>query len=376
MTELQLSLLAIGSTVVVGVLIYNKWQEYRARKVVDNAFADGQDDDVLLRTEQEQRHEPSFEQADAEPQVKREPQLDTAADLPANPVQAVTVAQDGEAPAAASETAVKSATLRGDLPVDELIDSVIILELDAPVRAERILQEINGFKFVGKKPVHFIGQTIEGEPAVIKLGEVYSSLFAGVQMVARSGPVTELEYSEFVTKIRTIADNLGAHPEIPDMNKVIRDARELQQFVSEHDAQLSINVAVNGAPWALPTLLAALEKMGFDQRPDGRLMMPDGEGGSLFTISTNVGLSETATSRLTFLLDVPCVAPERSAFSSMASCARSLATRLGGVVVDDGNQAISAAALEEINGQVLDFYTAMQEAQIPAGSLRAKRIFS
>lgn len=370
MTEFQLSILAIGGTVVIGVLIYNKWQEYRARKVVDNAFADGQDDDVLLRAEQEHRHEPSLDASAAAPLDKREPQLDQAMTAAASEFEE---SAESATPVGESEAAGKP--VRADLPVDELIDSVIVLELDAPVRAEKILQEISGFKFVGKKPVHFIGQTLEGERTVIKLGEVYSCLFAGVQMVARSGPLTELEYSEFVTKIRTIADNLGAHPEIPDMNKVIRDAREMQQFVSEHDAQLSINVAANGAPWGLATLLAALEKMGFDQRPDGRLMMPDGEGGSLFTLSTNVGLSETATSRLTFLLDVPCVAPERQAFSSMASCARSLATRLGGVVVDDGNQAISSAALEEINGQVLEFYSAMQEAQIPAGSLRAKRVF-
>lgn len=382
MTEFQLSILAIGGTVVVGVFIYNKWQEYRARKVVDNAFADGQEDDVLLRAEHEQRHEPSFQQAEPESELKREPKFDESAELSVaadiEPTEQAEQAQsDGAQPAVKpAQAETNEGLIRADLPVDELIDSVIVLELDTPVRAEKILNEITGFKFVGKKPVHFIGQTVEGQRTVIRLGEVYSCLFAGVQMVARSGPVTELEYSEFVTKIRTIADNLGAHPDIPDMNKVIRDARELQQFVSEHDAQLSINVAVNGAPWALATLLAALEKMGFDQRPDGRLMMPDGDGGSLFTLSTNVGLAETSTTCLTLLLDVPCVEPGRDAFGAMAACARSLATRLGGVVVDDSRQPISTAALEEINGQVQEFYGAMQEAQIPAGSLRAKRIFS
>ncbi len=382
MTEFQLSILAIGGTVVVGVFIYNKWQEYRARKVVDNAFADGQEDDVLLRAEHEQRHEPSFQQAEPESELKREPKFDESAELSVaadiEPTEQAEQAQsDGAQPAVKpAQAETDEGLIRADLPVDELIDSVIVLELDTPVRAEKILNEITGFKFVGKKPVHFIGQTVEGQRTVIRLGEVYSCLFAGVQMVARSGPVTELEYSEFVTKIRTIADNLGAHPDIPDMNKVIRDARELQQFVSEHDAQLSINVAVNGAPWALATLLAALEKMGFDQRPDGRLMMPDGDGGSLFTLSTNVGLAETSTTCLTLLLDVPCVEPGRDAFGAMAACARSLATRLGGVVVDDSRQPISTAALEEINGQVQEFYGAMQEAQIPAGSLRAKRIFS
>jgi hypothetical protein len=188
--------------------------------------------------------------------------------------------------------------------------------------------------------------------------------------------LNELEYSEFVMKLRAAADNLGAHPDVPDMSRVINNARELQQFVAEHDAQLSVNVITTGAPWALHTLLAALEKMGFDQRPDGRLMMPDGDGGSLFTLSLNTEVSDTQTVKLTLLLDVPCVTPARDAFGAMTACAKSLAARLNGVVVDDGHHRIPDTSLEEIAQQVQEFYAAMEEAQIPAGSPRALRLFS
>ncbi|MBI3728997.1 MAG: cell division protein [Burkholderiales bacterium] len=360
MTDLQISLLAIGGTLVVGVLIFNKWQEYKAKKTVENAFGDGHDD-VLMNpdapTESIVRHEPSLD-GDVQP----------AKDVPQHhaPMHADVTAEI-EAPVAIQDK---------ELPVDELIDCVIPLEFETPVRGEKILAEIADLKYVGKKPVHFIGQSHSGERDVIAVGGAYTCLFAGVQMVSRNGPLNELEYSEFIMKLRAIADNLSAHPDIPDMNKVMVNARELHQFVAEHDAQLSVNIAANGAPWALNTLLAALEKMGFDQRPDGRLMMPDGDGGSLFTLSTNVSVSETMTSRLTLLLDVPCVAPGRDGFGAMAACARSLATRLSGTVVDDGNQPISKLALDEISGQVHEFYAAMAEAQIPAGSLRAQRLFS
>ncbi|MCH8618554.1 cell division protein ZipA C-terminal FtsZ-binding domain-containing protein [Undibacterium sp. TS12] len=358
MTDLQISLLAIGGTLVAGVLIFNKWQEYKAKKTVENAFGEGHDD-VLMNPDAPvntiARHEPSLDgevKQDAQPVSHQEP------------VHGEDVT-DAQAPVQEKE-----------LPVDELIDCIIPLEFETPVRGEKILAEIADLKYVGKKPVHFIGQSHSGDRDVIAVGGAYTCLFAGVQMVSRNGPLNELEYSEFIMKLRAIADNLSAHPDIPDMNKVMVNARELHQFVAEHDAQLSVNVAANGAPWALNTLLAALEKMGFDQRPDGRLMMPDGEGGSLFTLSTNVSVSETMTSRLTLLLDVPCVAPSRDAFGAMAACARSLATRLGGTVVDDGNQPISKLALDEISGQVNEFYAAMAEAQIPAGSMRAQRLFS
>lgn len=359
MTDLQFSLLAIGGTLVVGVIIFNKWQEYKAKKTVENAFSSGHDD-VLMNPD-----------AQPEASLRQEPRFDSAASEAA--VAAAAAFSDD--PATQDDAALTNASGK-ELPVDELIDCVVPLEFEAPVRGEKILAEIANLKYVGKKPVHFIGQSLSGERDVIALGGVYTSLFAGVQMVSRGGPLNELEYSEFVMKLRAIADNLSAHPDIPDMNQVMANARELHQFVAEHDAQLSVNIAANGAPWALDNLLAALEKMGFDQRPDGRLMMPDGEGGSLFTLSTNVGVSESVTARLTLLLDVPCVAPVRDGFGAMAACSRSLATRLGGTVVDDGHQPISKAALDEIAGQVHEFYAAMAEAQVPAGSTRAQRLFS
>ncbi|MDF3036460.1 MAG: zipA, partial [Paucimonas sp.] len=163
---------------------------------------------------------------------------------------------------------------------------------------------------------------------------------------------------------------------VPDMAAVMTTARHLHQFVIEHDAQLGINVVSNGAPWAVATLMAALERQGFDFRPDGRMVMPDGEGGILFTLSTNVTLAEETTSSFTLLLDVPRVAQARDTFAAMTACARVLATRLDGNVVDDTGQALSSVALGEISRQVTDFYAEMESAEIPAGSTRALRLFN
>ncbi len=358
MTDLQLSLLAIGGTLVVGVVIFNKWQEYKAKKSVDQAFAGGHDD-VLMNPANEfgsgsaARQEPRMDGHDDEDQSQSPLNGDWS-----------------------TSTESSSINLARELPVDEVIDCVITLEFETPVRGEKLLADISDLKYVGKMPVHFVALGHDGNKSVIARGGAYTSLFAGVQMVNRSGPLNELEYSEFVNHLREIADRLNAHSDIPDMNRVMSIARELHQFVSEHDAQLSVNVLSNGAPWDITTLLAALETQGFDVRPDGRLVMPDGDGGNLFTLSTNVSISETSTPRLTLLLDVPCVAPSSDGFGAMAACARSLATRLSGTVVDDGNQPISKPALDEIAGQVNDFYMAMAEAQICAGSQRAQRLFS
>lgn len=59
MVQLQESLIGLGIAVVAGVIGYNKWQEWRAKKSVEQAFSTAQDD-VLMADGQASahRHEP------------------------------------------------------------------------------------------------------------------------------------------------------------------------------------------------------------------------------------------------------------------------------------------------------------------------------
>ena len=352
MTDTEMSI-SIGAVIVVGVIVYNKWQEHKARKSVARAFSSDHDD-VLMR---EEAREPSFDLGGngGDGGANIEPQL--------GPVLPGT---DPATPAAELATSL----------VDPLIDCLIPLALEAAVRGDKILPVLQTLRHVGNKPVHFIGLHVNGDWEPITHGGVYTKLQAGVQMASRTTALNELEYSELVTRLRALSDDIGAEPEIPDMIEVMGEARTLHRFVAGHDAQLGVNLLSNGAPWSIATLIGALEKQGFDVRPDGRYIMPDGEGGQLFTLSTNVTLGADTTSRLTLLLDVPCVAPLRDGFGQMVACAKALVGRLDAIIVDDSDQPLMDEALGEINNQVLEFYQEMEAADIPAGSTRAMRLFS
>ncbi len=362
MTDLQASLMAIGGTIVVGVISYNKWQEYKAKKSVQRAFA-SEHDDVLMNP---------AAGAGGTTEHRQEPTLAPESSTQPDPGAAV---QDVPMQADAGIETIAQAQQK-ELPIDELIDCAIPLSLEAPVRGEKILPKLQTLRHVGNKPVHFVGQREDNSWEPVTHGVLYYGLFAGVQLANRTGALNEIEYSELIMRLRQIADDIDAELEVPDMTDVMASARTLQQFVADHSVQLSVNVQSKGAPWAINTLLTALERQGFDLRPDGRLVMPDGDSGILFSLSTNVTLAAETTSRLTLLLDVPRVAPLHDGFGAMTSCARMLATRLDGVVVDDGNQPLSDAALGEIAGQVGEFYSHMDTANIPAGSTRALRLFS
>ncbi|MGK5049075.1 cell division protein ZipA C-terminal FtsZ-binding domain-containing protein [Janthinobacterium sp. GB4P2] len=388
MTDLQITLFGAGGVFIVGVFSYNKWQEYKAKKSVERAFSTDHDD-VLMREgdspvadiqEPVLRQEPSF---DAAPAAKAEPSFGAppAAPVPeahlhAEPSLGDAPAEPVPAPAAEPVQEVSAASEQATSLVDPLIDCLLPLSLEAPVRGDKILPVLQTLRLVGNKPVHFIGLHVNGDWEPITHGGVYTKMQGGVQLASRSTALNELEYSELVTRLRGVADEIGAEPEVPDMMEVMAEARNLHRFVAGHDAQLGVNLHTNGAPWAISTLLFALEKQGFDVRPDGRFVMPDGDGSYLFSLSTNVTLAEETTPRLTLLLDVPCVAPARDGFGAMVACAKALVGRLDATIVDDYNQALSDAALAEIAGQVQEFYQEMDAADIPAGSTRALRLFS
>ncbi|HEX2603521.1 MAG TPA: cell division protein, partial [Oxalicibacterium sp.] len=298
MNDLQTSLLIIGGVIVVGVISFNKWQEYKAKKSVERAFSSSHDD-VLMHPE---RVEPGVSSERVEPVLSPEHDEVQQHSLMEEELAVVDGSTQAEAPVDMMPLAEEK-----ELPVDYLIDCTIPLVLQHPLRGEKILPVLQSLRHVGGKPVHFVGQHVDDGWETVTHGGQYKGLMAGIQLANRTSPLNELEYSEFVMRLRQIADDLDAEPDVPDMSEVMVTARSLHQFVNQNDVKLSVNVQSNGAPWSVSTLLAALERQGFDVRPEGRLVMPDGDGGVLFSLSTNVTLAEETTSRLTLLLDVPVV---------------------------------------------------------------------
>ncbi|HEY4318496.1 MAG TPA: cell division protein ZipA C-terminal FtsZ-binding domain-containing protein [Herbaspirillum sp.] len=412
MTDLQIILFALGGVILVAVIGYNKWQEHKTRKTLEQAFPPAHDD-VLMTPDAQGgdafaagvRQEPSIYNAPMQasssaaaaedddpyggdtytPSRPQQPQQQSQQPPQPAPQQAAPVAPAAEfAPEAQTgfdslpEEPVFAALTPSpkELPVDDLIDATIPIALEAQVRGEKILPSIQNLRYVGNKPVHFIGRHVNGDWEAIAHGGVYQALLVGVQLANRSNPLSELEYSELLMRLRQITDGINAEPDIPDMADIINIAQSLHQFIVDHDVQLGVNVQSNGAPWEVNTLVAALTRQGFDLRTDGTLVMQDGEGEVLFSLSTNVPQAAQTTDRLTLLLDVPRVGIARDGYGAVVSCARSLAMRLGGKVVDDSNQPLSEAALSDIAEQVAAFYAAMDAAEIPAGSSRAMRLFS
>jgi hypothetical protein len=94
------------------------------------------------------------------------------------------------------------------------------------------------------------------------------------------GALNEIEFSEFVMKAQAFADAINAAPEFPDMLQEVARARELDQFASDHDAQLAFQLRARQAAWSPGYLQQNAARLGFVPGAlPGRMVLPAGAAG-------------------------------------------------------------------------------------------------
>lgn len=201
-------------------------------------------------------------------------------------------------------------------------------------------------------------------------GRQYRSLRVGILLANRHGPLNAMEYSEFVNGLQSLADSLGGFVDPPDMMKVLERARELDARCAALDAQIGVNVEVAEA--LSPADLSGIaQSADVIERGNNRYARLGDQGEVVFSVA----LGDTPN-RLTFLLDVPRVAPEREPLREMVACAWHCAQALQGRMVDDTGRALTDAVFTRIEAQLAARYGALEGAGFRAGSPVALRLFN
>ncbi|MFP3562737.1 cell division protein ZipA C-terminal FtsZ-binding domain-containing protein [Paraburkholderia sp. SIMBA_030] len=422
MDELTLGLIGAGAVVVGGVVAYNAWQGAKVRRKMprpmpaDAAESSARDD--------QQEQSPFIEPA--RPTTRREPvvgpdaaaetaaarveptfgataaPLDTPADIQAETItpngypeaEGMAAAEGGEAVEAGkaakadkrNEPVLPAATTISSAPpaiVDRRIDCIVPIRLNGPVAGDKVIPLAQRLRRAGSKPVHIEGKLEGGAWELLQNGARYEELRAAAQLANRSGALNELEFSEFVTGVQQFADALDASPEFPDMLETVAMARELDGFAAQCDAQLSINVLSDGAPWSANYVQAVASQDGLLLSRDGtRFVKLDAKQSPVFMLQfgdTNFlrdDLTYKGGQMITLVLDVPVADEDILPFRLMCDYAKSLAERIGGRVVDDGRRPLPEAALLAIEKQLMTLYAKLEQAGIPAGSPATRRLFS
>lgn len=429
MDELTLGLIGAGAVVVGGVVVYNAWQGAKVRRKMPRSMP-AETAETFARDEQEEQS-PFIEPA--RPTTRREPvvgsdavaetgaarveptfgaaasagaiaaPLDTPADIQAETTtpngypeaEGVAQAEGGEGAGATSaarhadelnEPILPAATTISSAPpaiVDRRIDCIVPIRLNGPVAGDKVIPLAQRLRRAGSKPVHIEGKLEGGAWELLQNGARYEELRAAAQLANRSGALNELEFSEFVTGVQQFADALDASPEFPDMLETVAMARELDGFAAQCDAQLSINVLSDGAPWSANYVQAVASQDGLLLSRDGtRFVKLDAKQSPVFMLQfgdTNFlrdDLTYKGGQMITLVLDVPVADEDILPFRLMCDYAKSLAERIGGRVVDDGRRPLPETALLAIEKQLMTLYAKLEQAGIPAGSPATRRLFS
>lgn len=296
------------------------------------------------------------------------------------------VAADGDMPYPAPPTTSPRPAAR----LDALVDATVPMALEQPVSGEAVLSHRPASQRAGTKPFLIEGlnaQTGEWEPPAA--GQRYSELQAGVQLANRSGPLNEIEYSEFVHKLQAFADSVGALPDFPDMLDVVARGRELDGFAGPLDAQLTVRLLARSVAWSVGYVQQSALRQGLvsSGAVSGRMLMPSTEEGAppllVLAFDANAALAAMADDpqaaalrEVTLSLDVPQTPESMEPFPVWHRVAHALAEDMDADLVDDAGRPITLHAFDAIGKELAQLYEALQSHDLAAGSPAARRLFS
>jgi hypothetical protein len=289
-------------------------------------------------------------------------------------------------PAPWDEAPTELPTLEKPPVLDALIDVMAPIELESPVSGDAALAVAPTTARVGSKFFAIEGLNMQsGEWMPLRLGQRYSAFQAGMQLANRTGALNEIEYSEFVMKAQTFADALNAQVEFADMLEVVARARELDQFASSHDAQLSFTLRATRAAWSPGYVQQNASRLGFVPGViPGRMVLPAPVIGQapivVLSFDPQAAMAEdpaqSAVREINLSLDVPHVSRTEEPFARLCHAARELAKAMDGTITDDNGLPLADAALRAIDTDLRTLYNTLDARDLSAGSAQARRLFS
>lgn len=365
MSELQISLLTLGIVAVVGILVYNLWQQRRFRRKYTSMFRPEHDDVLSQDSDRAAEHPPAS---------RVEHVLSDAA-------------EDGEVSLDTIEVApvISSGDMPGLFP-DDFTDYVATLSFNGPENAHA-LTPLWQQRFDFGKTVYACGLNAangQWEKVIPESLFSYLAFKLSVQLADRSGAISEVRLEDFRNLVRGIADNFQAQAALPDVAAAAKRAKVLDDFCAGVDQMIGLNILPAGErqfPGGEVARVAALHDMVL--QADGSFHLFDANGHTLFSLNSHDGLplqhhtlDKTWVEGLTLLMDVPRVEQPVHHFDKMAVLARQIAMELHANVVDDNHVALGEAGLMLIRKQIASIEEQMLDGKVAPGSAQALRLFS
>ncbi|MFM9968935.1 MAG: cell division protein ZipA C-terminal FtsZ-binding domain-containing protein [Burkholderiales bacterium] len=361
MSELQIGLLGIGVLVVVLVISFNKWQEYRYRRLAEKSLHP-QEVDALFRPE-ESGPIPANDVASACGHVEEGSQADMRAE-----------------PTIVDVESAETLALTAPSVFSAKIDLVAIIESDSGITQADCELASASMSWADRVGFEAWSEGIWEKPGD---GVGYSKYRIGIQLVNRRGAVSDDELRQFSYWVAEISRNRGGTAVSLDLKSAIELATELDKFCGEVDLLIAVHIAATSAPFPGTKIRAIAEAAGLTIEGDGIFRKRDDEGRELFRLS-NEGdtafraeqMRDLLSHSLVLEFDVARAPGTNHTFGKFRQFAQHLASGIGGNIVDDNKVLLDNAGFDAIGKKIASVQQLMASRGIVAGSPESLRLFS
>ena len=436
MSDITLSILVFCAAVILGVIVYNMYQENKYRQQVREQFGHADKDALLgsktdfvrdgkplggeaaepVRTKDVSRPSQKAEEAEAiaQPAAPQAAKNDlfaekVAAAAAAKPDAAIEVEEDDFVEPVLQPEAEKGeeafAFERVDAPAPSqtrlqgkqktLLHLNDLTKLELPWFDPRFdymayialseAQELHAIpRLSSRHRFQIAGCTMDDRFQIAEpIPSVYYQGFViGLQAVSRNGLATTQELEQFGEQVNSFAEKMNASLLLTDVETFLNVARPLDELCARVDQTIAMHLVSRGSISGTE-LRAAVENLGFELGVDGAFRLPNEEGEPLFTLVTLDNtpftaslLSSQAYRGFSMLFDITHVPAGEKQFNRFMDLAVKLSSTLSLDLVNDKLEELSTQWLKEVRSYVVARQDEMQKVGIEPGGSLAARLFS
>ncbi len=417
-SDLQLAIGGVVAAGIVGVLVYNRWQETKYKRKAERAFGidhpdvliDGAGRDADVSTQTIPPIAPIAAKRDVSP-ARVEPHighaLDSASRADVVASAAIPASRDAPMPKPAY-TPSASAHIEDDdfdslMPIGDItppsaleavhkvappplhpeIDSISLILADEAILSNQYQPMVAHTEKIGKgvRWEGLVGGLWQG--ILRDTNESFRELRAGMQLADRQGAIEHGSLAVFNDLVVKFSASVNAVSQREDVNVAARRAQAIDAFCADTDIEIAVNViGKNGGTFAVTKLRGLAESKGMLAIDSGEYVKRDDHGHLQFTLRNfdpaeppGIKRSTGYIAGLTFALDVPRTLNAHRVFEQMFNLAIQFADVMQGEVVDDNRRLLTANGRKVIADTIVHIATEMEAKGIEPGSATALRLY-
>lgn len=341
MNDLQTTLLIVGGGGILGMIAYNWWQDFRLRKQASERFGVNPEDPLLGTVNPDGREEPGLGSR-AEPSMAGDDSLE-------NQLQAA---------------------------VDKRLFTEILIRFEQPVHSSTWFSLIDSTEHINRKRIVYsaCAEQASEEDTLWYAARSYNgdaaALKVNLQLANRNGPLSSIEFSEVLGKLRHFAETHQGDIEFPEMKEVMQKADTLDKAAAALDILLGLHCML---PETVEQgmVVDMLNASGWTHKGHHWLLLKDGQSLVSMVIHNAPGKR-----LLSFNIDVPNSSDPVLALGEVVTFCHKLNSEFGAPMMDDSGRTLSTQAIEGIYTQLMERIRNLTDSGFAPGSEPSKVLFS